>query len=97
MNDQLQKQLIRQLKLLNFWITTFGITMLIALAIIGYFLFQTVMFVKSTSDNLQSVKQQTTDTLNVNKQVCDGNGALSNYVKTILIFATKSRCHNMVV
>jgi CHASE3 domain sensor protein len=81
MNDQLQKQLIRQLKLLNFWITTFGITMLIALAIIGYFLFQTVMFVKSTSDNLQSVKQQTTDTLNVNKQVCDGNGALSNYVK----------------
>jgi hypothetical protein len=39
------------------------------------------MFVKSTSDNLQSVKQQTTDTLNVNKQVCDGNGALSNYVK----------------
>jgi hypothetical protein len=81
MNEQLQKQLIRQLKLLNFWITVFGTLVLVGLAIIGYFLFQTAMFVKQQSDNLQSLKQTTSDTLNVNKQVCQGSSSLSDYVK----------------
>jgi hypothetical protein len=81
MNEQLEKKLIRQLRILNFWITSFGVLLLVGLAVIGYFLFQTAMFVKSTSDNLQVVKEKTTDTLNVNKQVCGSTGALSDYVK----------------
>ncbi len=81
MNEQLERQLLRQLKLLNFWITTFGVLFLASLGFIGYFLFQTAMFVKNTNDSLQTVKQQTTDTLNVNKQVCSGSGAMSEYIK----------------
>lgn len=81
MNEQLEKQLVRQLKILNFWITTFGTLLLIGLAVIGYFLFQTAMFVKHTSDNLQVVKDKTSDTLNVNKQVCQGSGGISDYIK----------------
>lgn len=82
MDKDIERQLVKQLKILNFWITTFGILMLIALGIIGFFLFQTVMFVKSTSDNITDFQQTTTQKLDVKSQVCDGNDAFSNFVKS---------------
>lgn len=82
MDSSIEKQLVRQLKILNFWITTFGILMLLALGIIGFFLFQTVMFVKSTSDKLTTFQQTTTEKLDVKKQVCDGTDAFSSFVKS---------------
>lgn len=82
MNEDLQRQLVRQLKILNFWITTFGVLFLIALGIIGFFLFQTVMFIKSTNDSIQNLKQSTTERLDVKKQVCDGDDAFSKFVRS---------------
>lgn len=82
MNEQLERQLVRQLKILNFWITTFGILFLIALGVIGFFLFQTVMFIKATNDNIQNFRQSTTENLNVKKQACEGNDAFSQFIRS---------------
>ena len=82
MNEQIEKQLVRQLKILNFWITTFGVLLLAALGIIGFFLYQTAMFVKNTSDKITTIQQQTTQQLDVKSKVCGGNDAFSSFVKS---------------
>lgn len=82
MDKDVEKQLVRQLKILNFWITTFGVLMLLALGLIGFFLYQTVMFVKSTGDRITSLQQTTTKKLDVKKQVCGGSDAFSNFVRS---------------
>lgn len=82
MNEQLQRQLIRQLKLLNFWITTFGTLFLVALAILGYFLFQTVMFMRDTGQKIENFQAQTRDSLDVKKQACENNGAFGDFLRS---------------
>lgn len=81
MSEASEKQLLRQLKLLNFWITTFGVLLLIALSIIGFFLFQTVMFVKATGDRISSFQSQASEQLDVKQRVCEGTGAFSAFVR----------------
>lgn len=81
MNEDIQRQLVRQLKLLNFWITTFGVLFLVAFAIILYFLFQTVMFVRDTSQKIDTFKTEVNSSLDVKKQVCDGEGGLSDFLR----------------
>ena len=78
----LQKQLVRQLRLLNFWITTFGVLLLLALGVIGFLLYQTVMFVKTTSDSIANIKQQTSQTLDIKSQACSGNDAFANLLRS---------------
>lgn len=82
MDRSVEAQLVRQLKILNFWITTFGVLMLLALGIIGFFLYQTVMFVKTTSDKITTFQQTTVEKLDVKSQVCGGTDAFSNFVKS---------------
>lgn len=82
MDAQLQRQLIRQLKLLNFWITTFGVLFLIVLGIILFMLFQTVMFVRDTGDKIQAAQTQARDAVDVKKQVCEGDGGFSNFIRS---------------
>lgn len=77
-----EQQLLRQLKILNFWITTFGILLLLALGIIGFFLYQTAVFVKKTSDNVTDFKQSTSQNLDVKTQACQDNGTLGQFLKS---------------
>jgi len=77
MNEETAKQLVKQLKRLNFWVTTFGIILLVGLGIIGFILFQVVTFVKSTGDKLNSVGSS----LDVKQQVCSGTGGFSDFIK----------------
>lgn len=81
MDTQLQRQLIRQLKLLNFWITTFGVLFLTILAIILYLLFQTIVFVRDTGEKIQQAQAKVSDTVDVKKQVCEGEGSFSNFIR----------------
>lgn len=82
MDKEVEKQLVKQLKILNFWITTFGVLMLLALGAIGFFLYQTVMFVKTTGDKITSIQQTTVEKLDVKKQVCSGTDSFSQFVKS---------------
>lgn len=79
---KLQKQLVRQLKLLNFWVSTFGVLILLCIGIVGFFVFKTVMYVKDTTDKLTTVQQQATDKLDIKKQVCGGSDAFAEFVKS---------------
>lgn len=77
-----EEKLLRQLKILNFWITTFGTLLLVTLGIIGFFLYQTAMYVKTTSDNFTNFQQSTSETLDVKTQICQSNDQLSQLLKS---------------
>ena len=77
MDEKLQKQLIRQLKLLNFWITLFGSLLLIGLLIVGFFLFQVVSAVQQTADRIKALQDETTQRLDVQAQLCEGTSFLA--------------------
>ena len=77
MDEKLQKQLIRQLKLLNFWITLFGSLLVVGLIIVGFFLFQVVSAVQTTADRIQNLQQETAERLDVKSQLCEGSNFLT--------------------
>lgn len=82
MNEQLLKQLVRQMKIMNFWISMFGSLFLIALVIAGFLLWQLVAFVQDTNRKIESVKNTTTDSLNVKKQACSGGNDFSKWLQS---------------
>lgn len=80
--NTVEKQLLRQLKILNFWITTFGILLLLALGAIGFFLYQTAMFVKDTRDNVSNFQQSTTESIDLKAQACQKDDSLAQFLKS---------------
>jgi hypothetical protein len=81
MNEQLLRQLVRQMKIMNFWISLFGSFFVIALLVLGILLWQVVSFVNDTNKKIDSLKTQTSDTLNVKKQACEGNSDFTRFLK----------------
>ncbi len=81
MDHTVEKQLLKQLKILNFWITLFGILFLIILGIIGFFMYQTAMFVRDTSERVSDFQQSTTQSIDVKSQVCSKNDSLADFLK----------------
>lgn len=73
MNDIVAKQMVRQLKLLNFWITFFGSLIIITLLIVGFFIFKVVNTINKTQQQFTDLKNQTTQTLNLKDDICDNN------------------------
>jgi predicted PurR-regulated permease PerM len=65
MDELLVKQLTRQLKLLNFWITVFGTLFLISLIIIGFLLYKVVNFTQNTADRVNNIQDKVTPNLNI--------------------------------
>ncbi len=82
MSESLETQLVRQLKVLNFWVSLFGILILLALGMTGYSVFKMVTYIKDTTDKVTTIQQQTTEKLDVKKQVCDGTDAFANFVRS---------------
>lgn len=56
--------------------------MLLVMGIVGYFVFKSVVYIKDTTDKITTFQQQTTDKLDVKKQVCDGTDAFASLVKS---------------
>ncbi len=65
MNEETAAQLVKQLKRLNFWVTTFGVMFLLTLGVVVFLLVQVFMFAKSTGDKLDNFKQSTVEKLDV--------------------------------
>jgi uncharacterized membrane protein YciS (DUF1049 family) len=76
MDEQVVRQLTRQLKIINFWITFFGTIIVVTLLVLGFFIFKMVLFVHSTEEKINKIQTQTTQTLNVKDDLC-GNSLLS--------------------
>lgn len=73
MDEQLQRQLVRQLKIMNFWITFFGTIILVSLLVMGFLIFKMVTFVRSTEQKITNFQTKTTETLNVKDDLCRNN------------------------
>lgn len=71
MEQELARQLIRQLKILNRWVTFFGLIFLVCLIIAGILLYRLVTFVQDTQAQLSETQQKAQETLNLKKQLCD--------------------------
>lgn len=80
MDQQLLKQLTRQLRFLNIMIASFGIFTLLSIAAIGFLLFQVITFAKSTGESLQGIQQQTTEKLDIKSQACSDE-SLGSFLK----------------
>lgn len=81
MNEQLLKQLIRQMKILNFWVSLFGGLFLMALIVVGFMIWQMVHFVNETNQKIENIKMQTTDSLKLKKQTCEGTNSFSEWIQ----------------
>jgi hypothetical protein len=73
MDEVLLKQLIRQLKIMNFWISVYGALILVILAIMGYMVFKVVTFVNDTNKKIDSISQQTKESLDFKNKVCSSD------------------------
>ncbi len=71
MDEALLRQLTRQLKLLNFWITFFGVLFLIGFIVLGILIYKVVSFTHSAETKITNLQQTTSQTLDVQKQLCD--------------------------
>lgn len=71
MDEALLRQLTRQLKILNIWISVVGTLILAAVIICIVLIFKVVTFVQNTSDKITNLQQKTESSLNVKQQVCD--------------------------
>lgn len=80
-DDKLAKQLIRQLKLINFWISFYGVIMIIILGFLLYMIIQMVMFVRTTNERIDQMRNDAASSLNVQKQTCEGGNAVTEWLK----------------
>jgi cell division protein FtsL len=70
MNEDLTRQLVRQLKIINFWITLFGSIIVITLLFLGFLVFKVVTYVHATEQKVTDLRNKTTQTLNVKDDLC---------------------------
>ncbi|MGB4800364.1 MAG: hypothetical protein WBP03_02505 [Candidatus Saccharimonadales bacterium] len=70
MNEDLTRQLVRQLKIINFWITLFGSIIVITLLFLGFLVFKVVTYVHNTEQKVTDLRNKTTQTLNVKDDFC---------------------------
>ena len=70
MDEALLRQIVRQLKFLNFWISFFGVIIIITLAITGVVLYKIVTVANNSVKKLDAFQQQTSNSLNVKRQLC---------------------------
>lgn len=75
-DDKLARELTRQLKIINFWISLFGSIIVITLFILGFLIFKVVTYVQSTEQKVSDLRQKTVNTLNVKDDLCK-NSVLS--------------------
>lgn len=73
MDDQLARQLIRQLKIVNLWISIFGVLILAALAVLGYFVYKVVTFVNDTNQKIETLTTSTKETLDFKAKFCNSD------------------------
>lgn len=75
MDDVLLKQILRQLKLLNIWITVFGTLILIGLVVAGVVLYKLVTFANESLQSINNFQAKAEQSLDIKQQLCkDENG-----------------------
>ena len=78
LDPSLLRQLVRQLKIINFWISLYGTLLLIALGIILFLMFQVFSFVRDTNDRIDQAR----DSVNIQRQACQSDGAFGDFLRS---------------
>jgi hypothetical protein len=73
MEEILLKQLVRQMKILNFWITFFGMLFIATVIIGGILLYKAVTYIHHVDQSIQNLQQKTSQTLDVQQQLCNSS------------------------
>lgn len=73
MDELLLKQLVRQLKIMNIWISIFGTLILVTLAILGVLVYKMVSFVNDTNAKIDNITTQAQESLDFKSKFCDAN------------------------
>ncbi len=73
----LLRQLVRQMKLLNTWITIFGVTVLIILGFIVFMIVQIVGFISDANQRIGEVG----DSLDVQSRACESDGGFGDWLR----------------
>ena len=81
MDETQLKQIIRQLKILNFWVTFFGIVIVISFVIAGVALYKVASYTSNTVKRFDNFQAETAKSLNVKQQLCNDN-SLKNLLST---------------
>ncbi len=82
MDEILLKQIVRQLKLLNIWISLFGTLILISLIIAGVVLFKLITFANESLNDINSFQDKAQQSLDVKQQLCKNDNGGSVLRKT---------------
>lgn len=75
MDEQLAKQLTRQLKILNRWLLAMTTLFVAAMIVIGVLLFKIITFVNDTRDRITDVQQKADSALDVQGRLCKNDSA----------------------
>jgi len=81
MNEELQRQLIRQLKVLNFWISVYGAIILIVLITVVVLVWKIVNFTNDTRQQIGDLRTTVSEKLDVKSDICEGNNSLGDFLK----------------
>lgn len=80
MDEKLARKLSRQLRLLNIMVSFFGIITLAGLALLGFALWQMIIFAQDIGNRVESFQTQTTEQFDVRSQACD-DASLGAFLK----------------
>lgn len=80
MDELLLKQLVRQLKIMNIWISIFGGLILVTLIILGVMVYKVVTFVNDTNAKIDTITSQTQETLDFKSKFC-GSDSLGGFLR----------------
>ncbi|HEX8389952.1 MAG TPA: hypothetical protein VF597_00860 [Candidatus Saccharimonadales bacterium] len=81
LNEQLLRQLVRQMKIINFWITLFGTIVVAAIIALGILIFQVVKVIEHTNEQLSGVTSQLKSSVDVKSDVCGGSGDVAAFLQ----------------
>ncbi len=81
MDQELQKQLVKQLKVLNFWIRFFGMLVVVGLLIVGFLLFRIIFFVRDLDNRVNSFQDSASEVLDVKSKLCEAEGGVTGFLK----------------
>lgn len=71
MDDVLLRKVSRQLKLLNFVVTFFGLLILASFIITAVLVFKAATFARSEATKIDNLQKQATQSLDVKQQICN--------------------------
>jgi cell division protein FtsX len=78
MDERLQRQLVRQLRILNVWMTFLSLMVIATLVIMGYVAFKVVTFVHDTTQKIDNVQTQVKSNLDFKQKLCSSNNAATS-------------------